>query len=127
MENKYKNIDFLIIEDDIDTVNLLETFIKSQGFTCKHAGSVKKGLEILNNTIPLVILLDILLPDKKGHELINPVKENLLFNDVLIYLLTALPKHEALDIMEKYGANGVISKPFDLGELDLLFEMLKKK
>ncbi len=126
MENKYTKIDFLIIEDDIDTVILLKTFIEAQGYTCESAGSVKKGLEILNNNIPSVVLLDLLLPDRKGHELIKPIKSNLLFKDVLIYFLTAIPRSEALDIMVKYGANGVISKPFNIEELESIFKMLKK-
>lgn len=127
MENRHTKIDFLIIEDDFDTVNLLKTFIEAQGYTCKHAGSVMKGLEILNNNIPSIILLDLLLPDKKGHELIKPIKSNLLFNDVLIYFLTAIPRPEALKVMEKYGANGVITKPFDIKEIDSLFKILEKK
>lgn len=127
MEKSHTKIDFLIIEDDFDTVNLLTTFIEDQGYTCKHAGSVKKGLEILNNNIPSVILLDLLLPDRKGHEIIKPIKSNLLFSDVLIYFLTAIPRPEALEIMEKYGANGVITKPFNMEEIDSLFKMLEKK
>jgi len=127
MENKYTKIDFLIIEDDIDTVNLLKTFIESQGYTCECAGTVKRGLKILDNNIPSVVLLDLLLPDKKGHELIKPIKSNLLFDDVLIYLLTAIPRPEALEIMEKYGADGVITKPFNMDELESLFKLLEKK
>ncbi len=127
MENKYTKIDFLIIEDDIDTVILLKTFIEAQGYTCMHAGGVKKGLEILNSNIPSVILLDLLLPDEKGHEIIKPIKSNLLFKDIIIYFLTAIPISEALEIMEKYGANGVIGKPFKIEELESLFKMLGKK
>ncbi|MHA1987405.1 MAG: response regulator [Promethearchaeota archaeon] len=127
MENKYNKIDFLIIEDDSDTVNLLKTFITSQGYSCEGAGSVKEGLEFLNNNIPSVILLDLLLPDKKGHELIKPIKSNLLFKDVLIFFLTAIPRPEALEIMEKYGVNGVITKPFDIKELESLFKLLEEK
>ena len=126
MENSHTKIDFLIIEDDFNTVKLLKKYIKTKGYTCKHAGSVKEGLGVLNNNIPSVILLDILLPDKKGYELIKPVKSGLLFNDVLIYFLTALPRYEVLEIMEKYGGDGFISKPFNIEELDSLFKMIEK-
>ncbi|MHA2183160.1 MAG: response regulator, partial [Promethearchaeota archaeon] len=114
MENDRRKIDFLIIEDDYETVNLLKTYIEAQGFTCEHVSNVMKGLEILKSIMPSIILLDILLPGKKGHEIIKPIKSNMIFNDVLIYILTAIPRSEALDIMEKYGADGVISKPFDI-------------
>lgn len=65
-------IDFLLIEDDRATVQLLTTYIESQGYTCKNAGSVKKALEMLENTLPSIILLDIMLPDKKGYETVGP-------------------------------------------------------
>lgn len=122
-----ENIDFLIVEDDFETVNLLKIYIEAQGYTCKHAGSVKRGLEILSNNIPSIILLDLLLPDQKGFEIIKPIKANLLFSDVLIFFLTAIPRSEALEIMEKYGANGVITKPFNMEEINSLFKILKKK
>jgi len=106
---------------------LLKTFIKDQGYTCKQVRSVKRGLEILNNNIPSIILLDLLLPDKKGYKIIKSIKSNLLFNDVLIFFLTAIPRPEALEIMEKYGVNGVITKPFNIEEINSLFKILEKK
>jgi len=49
MGNSQTKIDFLIIEDDFNTVKLLKLFVESNGHTCKVAGSVKKGLKILKN------------------------------------------------------------------------------
>ncbi|MHA2037845.1 MAG: response regulator [Promethearchaeota archaeon] len=127
MEKGHTMIDFLIIEDDFSTVDLLKMFIITSGYTCKHAGSVKKGLEILNNYTPSIILLDLLLPDKKGYEIIPIIKSNLLFKDVLIYFLTAIPTPEALELMEKYGAHGIILKPFNIDEIEALFNIIEKK
>jgi len=118
-------IDFLIIEDDIDTVNILQSYLKAKGFTSESARSVKKALDILKNIVPSVILLDILLPDRKGYEIIKSVKSNQTFSDVLIYFLTAIPMTDAIKKMEELGANGVIEKPFKLEELDAIFEKLK--
>lgn len=119
-------IDFLIIEDDIDTITFLTEYLKSQGYTCTHATSVKRGLEILENTIPSLILLDVLLPDKKGYELILPVKKNPVFNHVLIYLLTAIPIDEAIKKVKEYDIDGVLEKPFNLDEFDVIFKKIEE-
>lgn len=127
MTKIYNKIDFLVIEDDLDTVDLLQTYLKAKGYTCESAASVKQGLNILKNIVPSVILLDILLPDRKGYEIIKSVKSNQAFNDVLIYFLTAIPMTEAIKKKEELGANGVIEKPFKLEEFDVIFEKLKNK
>ena len=127
MTKIYNKIDFLIIEDDLDTINLLQTYFGAKGYTCESATSVKQGLNILKNIIPSVILLDILLPDRKGYEIIKSVKSNQALSDLLIYFLTAIPMTEAVKKKEELGANGVIEKPFRLEELDVIFEKLKTK
>ena len=127
METQYEEIDFLIIEDDLDTITFLSEYLKTKGYGCKCARSVKDGLEILKNNIPSIILLDILLPDKKGYEIIASIKANPLLNDVLIYFLTAIPRFDALKKVEEYNIEGVIEKPFTLDELEAIFEILKKR
>ena len=127
MEKRYEKIDFLIIEDDLDTITFLEQYLRSQGYTSKYAQSARKGLEILKDCIPSIILLDILLPDKKGYEIITSIKSNPLFNDILIYFLTAVPRYEAMKKVEEYDIEGVIEKPFTLEELEAIFELLKKR
>jgi DNA-binding response OmpR family regulator len=123
MKNK---IDFLIIDDDFDTITFLTGYLKSQGYTCDYAISVKRGLEILETKIPSVILLDVLLPDKKGYEIIKPVKKNPLFNHILIYLLTAIPIDEAIEKVKEYDIDGVLGKPFSLEELETIFKEIKR-
>ncbi len=127
MGKQYEEIDFLIIEDDLDTITFLSEYIKAQGYSSKYARSVKDGLEILKDNIPSIILLDILLPDKKGYEIITSIKSNPLFNDVLIYFLTAVPRYDAMKKVEEYNIEGVIEKPFNLDEFDVIFEILKKR
>ncbi len=126
MKPERKKIDVIIIEDDIDTQILLKQYFEVKGVSCKCAGSFKKGAELLNQVIPSIMLVDILLPDKKGDELCNIVRSNPLYKDTVIYLLTAIPRHDAMKIMEQYNAEGVISKPFNLDEIDALINLIKK-
>ena len=127
MERHYEKVDFLIIEDDLDTITFLSEYLKTQGYVSKCARSVRDGQEILKDYIPSVILLDILLPDKKGYEIIVPIKSNTLFNNVLIYFLTAVPRYDAMKKVEEYDIEGFIEKPFNLEEFEAIFEILKKR
>ncbi|MFX0139191.1 MAG: response regulator [Candidatus Hodarchaeota archaeon] len=127
MGKDYEEIDFLIVENDLDTITFLSEYLKAKGYINKSARNVKEGLEILKNNIPSIILLDILLPDKKGYEIISSIKANPLFNNVLIYFLTAVSRYDALKKVEEYDIEGIIEKPFNLDELEALFEILKKR
>ena len=116
----------MVIEDDTATLNLVKDYIEYSGYTCECGDSVQRGREILSNTIPSIIILDILLPNEKGYELIKPVRSNPSFDEVIIYFLTAIHRPEALQLVEKYGVDGLITKPFNLQEFDVLFGLLKQ-
>ncbi|MHA2009861.1 MAG: response regulator [Promethearchaeota archaeon] len=125
MTPEQKKTDVIIIEDDIDTQLLLKHYFEVKGVSCKCAGSFKKGRELLKQTIPTIMLVDILLPDKKGDELCKIVRSDPMHKDAMIYFLTAIPRQDALKIMEQYKADGVISKPFNLDEIDDLVNLIK--
>ncbi|MFW9894555.1 MAG: histidine kinase dimerization/phospho-acceptor domain-containing protein, partial [Candidatus Thorarchaeota archaeon] len=52
----------LLIEDDLATIRLIKSYFESKGYKCKGVVSGSKGLEELGNSIPSLILLDIILP-----------------------------------------------------------------
>lgn len=57
----------------------------------------------------------------------RPIKANPLFNNVVIYFITAIQRSEALKLVKEYGIEGFIKKPFDLDEFNILFKKLKVK
>ncbi|MFX1419350.1 MAG: response regulator [Promethearchaeota archaeon] len=118
--------DILIIEDNIETLNFLKRYFESLGYSCKEARSGNKGLEILKEFKPSIILLDIILPDISGYEVIKFIRSNDNYKDVKIIFLTAVPNSEATDQMIKLGADGLISKPFNLKDFEIVNKILKK-
>jgi DNA-binding response OmpR family regulator len=127
MTSVQERIDFFIIEDDVSTYTLLSSYIISKGYSCVHAGSVSSAFRMLDTTIPVIILLDVMLPDQNGYELIKPVQGDPRLKDVVIYFLTAIHKYDALELVEKFGVEGVILKPFNLNEFNILFEMIEMR
>ena len=74
--------------------------------------------------MPKIILLDIILPDLSGYDLCKMIKSEKKFEDVPIYLLTAIPGSEVKKNLDQTQADGYILKPFDFSDFEVIFEAL---
>lgn len=135
LENKIINIldniktessqyDILLIEDDLATIRLLTSFFESKGYVCKGAVSGTKGMEELSNNTPKLVLLDIILPDFDGYEICKKIKSNNKTRNIPVYLLTAIPGSEVEKKFPETMADGVILKPFDFSDFEVIFPYL---
>jgi len=118
------HFDILIIEDNIPTVNLLRDYFESKGYSCKYALTGKKGLEALYNFTPKLILLDLILPDLNGFDICKSIKTSKDMKNVPVFYLTAVPGSKVEEKMEETKADGMILKPFNLTDLNFLFDFM---
>lgn len=116
--------DVLLIEDDLSTVDLLQNYFESKGYSIKGVLTGVKGIEELRMNKPKLILLDIILPDISGFEICKNVKSHELLMNIPIFYLTAVPGPKVEEKMKETKADGYILKPFDLPDLEFLFEYL---
>jgi len=106
-----KNI--LVIEDDASIQDMLKVFLTSNGYSVTSAYSGTEGLLVHNKDIDL-ILLDLMLPGKKGCEVIEDLKK---IKDVPVIIMSAIGDIDSkVDLFEK-GADDYIIKPFHNKEL----------
>lgn len=119
--------DLLIIEDDVETVNLLTSYFKSIGVSSKGVLSGFKGLKELKRTVPTLILLDIILPDINGYEVLKRIRLDKRLKDIPVFFLTAIPSVEVEKKVEDLNATGAILKPFNLSDFDKLQKYLNFK
>lgn len=119
--------DLLLIEDDAETVNLLTSYFDSIGISCKGILSGFRGLKELKRYRPKVVLLDIILPDINGYEILNRMKADDKLKSIPVYFLTAIPSVEVEKKVIELGAAGSILKPFNLSDFDIISKYLKKK
>ena len=124
VEEPHPQYDILLIEDDLATIRLLTSYFESKGFKCKGVVSGTKGLEELRGGIPKLILLDIILPDISGYEICTMIKDHQKYNEIPIYLLTAIPCSEVEKKMDETKADGYILKPFDFSDFEVVFQYL---
>ncbi|MFN3479217.1 MAG: response regulator transcription factor [Thermodesulfovibrionales bacterium] len=105
----------LIIDDDIDILSVLKANLELHGFVVKTAQNWSSAEKELSNTIPDLIILDIMLPDGNGVEICRSLRER--FPDLPIMMLTARDKVSDKVLGLESGADDYIVKPFETLEL----------
>ena len=109
--NKFK---VLIVEDEANICNLLETILTTNGYQVLIEGTCRDGITMMRSYVPDLVILDLGLPDKDGLEFIKTIRET----DTTPILVVSARSNEndkvlALDL----GANDYITKPFGNAEL----------
>jgi DNA-binding response OmpR family regulator len=106
----------LIIEDNAVERTALATLLRRAGYRVTVAADGRMALDILAGIVPDLILLDMILPDITGWDLLLARDELSALFYVPILVVTGLTlEREAWG--REFGVNGVIRKPFDAGEL----------
>lgn len=104
----------LIVEDDQKIAHIVKVYLEGAGFRTVHAGLGKDALEAAKKERPLLIILDLMLPDMSGEELCLQLKE---IADVPIIMLTAKSSEEERVAGFALGADDYVVKPFSPREL----------
>lgn len=114
MDNKSK---ILIVEDAVDTVELLKKRFQSEGYDTAEAYNGEEGLKKVSEYNPDLIILDVMMPKLDGYEVCRRLKSDENTRYIPILMLTAKGEVEnkikGLDI----GADDYLAKPFDYKEL----------
>ena len=83
-------VHILLVDDDPTNLLLLEELLISEGYTPLLATSGMEALEIADQSIPDLILLDVMMPEMDGFEICRRLREDVRFQTVPVIFLTAL-------------------------------------
>ena len=104
----------LVVDDEEEIRDLLETFLCSHGYETLSVGSGAEALALTKVELPHLILLDMMLPDMNGLSVCRRLRDSIRTTYIPIIMLTArqgvVEKVEALSS----GADDYVTKPFDL-------------
>ena len=116
-----------VIEDNQVNIDLIRYQLKVEGFEVFIEKTGEKGLKMIKNQKPDLILLDVGLPDIDGFELCRNLRSDEMTKDYPIIMLTA--RAEDSDRIEalKLGADDYITKPYNAEELILRIKNLLKR
>ncbi|HKL07455.1 MAG TPA: response regulator [Bacteroidales bacterium] len=104
----------LIVDDSETNLVLLEAILEDDGFNVKTAYSVKEAEQTLKSYTPELILLDLLMPNENGFDLLRKLKANDRFKNIPIIIVTAFANLENKVIAKDLGAADVIEKPINI-------------
>jgi len=107
----------LIVEDERDIVQALEYNLKKEGFETHKAYDGIQGLKLASETIPDLIILDLMLPGINGLELCKKLKKDQKTENIPIIMLTAKSEETDKIVGLEMGADDYITKPFSMREL----------
>ena len=113
----------LIIEDNVDLVQYLESFLESH-YQLLIANDGEKGIEQALENIPDLVVSDIMMPKKDGLEVCTTLKNHELTSHIPVVLLTAKADIESRIAGLKRGADAYMPKPFNQNELIIRLEKL---
>ena len=110
------SVDVLVIEDDMPIQRLLKHIVERLGLECECANDGADGLDSIRRRSPRVIILDLLLPNVNGFELLERLKRDSpsLLEKVIVMTGASQRSIEKLDTT---GIWGMIRKPFDIDKL----------
>lgn len=103
----------LIVDDDNDLCNLLVLKFKEKGIEAEAVRSGESALKILGMKRPDLVILDIMMPDMNGQELLRRLKQNPEFVTLPVIMLTGKTNEKDVRDAHHSGALDYIVKPFD--------------
>ena len=113
----------LLVEDYPDTRALMQMLLESAGFavTAKEDGA--DALEFLAQSIPDLILTDLMMPRVSGLELIQRVRSNTELANMPIIAMTAYSSGP-IAMAKEAGANAILKKPLDIDTISATIKQL---
>lgn len=104
----------LIIDDEVQIRRLLEITLSANGYRIAEASTGKEGMAIAATTHPVLIILDLGLPDADGQEILKKLRE---WYQKPVIILSVRNSEEDIVRALDHGANDYLTKPFRTGEL----------
>jgi PAS domain S-box-containing protein len=98
---------------------LLQVLLGADGYRTEHAASAEEALIAIAQSMPDLILLDVMMPGMNGYELAAILKADPITSNIPIIMLTAHVDRSARLLGLKAGAEEFLTKPFEATELSL--------
>lgn len=109
-----ENETILIIDDEVQIRRLLEITLSANGYKISEASTGKNGIAKAAVTHPVLIILDLGLPDMDGQEVLKKLRE--WYQKPILILSVRNSEEDIVKALDR-GANDYLTKPFRTGEL----------
>lgn len=117
----------LIVDDEPNIVMSLEYIFKKENFEVFIARDGAEAIEIVENDIPDIIILDIMMPNVDGFQVLKYLKGHEDLNQIKVIFLSAKNKVSDIELGLQLGADKYVSKPFSNKKLVKEVKLLLNK
>ena len=107
----------LVIEDNDSIAAALHFIILREGMLCDRISSGNGAMDRIRDTRPDVVLLDVMLPAVSGYDICRQIRSDTSLGAVRILMMTARGSARERQKALALGADGLVTKPFDLTRL----------
>lgn len=114
----------LLIEDEPNIIEAIRFILSRDGWSVVTHADGSTALEAIRTQAPDVIILDAMLPNRSGFEILQDIRARAETQDIPVMMLTARGQQKDRDMAKRYGANRFMTKPFSNAEvLDVMREL----
>ncbi len=113
----YSKFSILMVDDVPLNLKVVSKMLTPFNFRIRMAGGGRDALEMIVQEKPDILLLDIMMPEIDGFEVLSRIKGDALYSDIRVIILSALNANQ--DIVRAYelGASDFITKPILMDKL----------
>ena len=114
----------LVVDDDMELCQLLSEYLSTEGYAVEAVHTGHRGIERALDGVHAIIVLDVMLPDIKGFEVLRQVRAQ---STTPILMLTARGDEQDRILGLEMGADDYLAKPFNPRELSARIEAILRR
>ena len=107
----------LVVDDEPNIVMSLEFLMEQAGFEVRVAADGEAALQAMEDKLPDLVLLDVMMPKRDGYDLCQMIRAKPEWKHVRIIMLTAKGREVEREKGMALGADDYVTKPFSTREL----------
>ncbi len=107
----------VLIEDEQNIVEAIRFLLTREGWTVDTHSDGADALDVIRAARPDLVILDLMLPNKSGMEILRDLREEAEFEKLPVLMLTARGQARDRDMAERAGVNRFMTKPFSNAEV----------
>lgn len=117
----------LTVDDNPDILDVLKLCLENEGYQVEQAVNGKQAIEKVKQSRPDLIILDYMMPEMNGHDVVRLLKKDILYQHIPVVMLTA--KSDVLDKVKgiEAGVDDYVFKPFEPLELVAVVKMILRR
>lgn len=107
----------LLIEDEPNIIEAIRFILSREGWRVDTTSDGKNALEAVRNRNPDLVILDVMLPNRSGYDILCDMRADEAMRDIPVMMLTARGQKKDKELAERLGVNTFMTKPFSNAEM----------